>query len=193
MPEIGQTISHFRIVKKTGEALTLKGVMMKTLLTVITLVFLCCLSCQQGEEVAAVDVEANPWNGTWELNADKSKAPGGQIPHPSSTNIIEIDGITMRLIAEHTNTSGNLEHVEYTAKLDGKEYPVESTPPGPQPYTISLKEIDPRTREFVEVIGTFTIKGRDVLSEDGKSFSRIVESTDAEGNDTSVIQFFEKQ
>jgi hypothetical protein len=166
---------------------------MKKLLMLTPLVFLCWLGCQQGEDVASVDVEVNPWNGTWELNADKSKAPGGSIPHPTSTNIIEIDGETMHLVADHTDASGNLEHVEYTAKLDGDEYPVKSTPPGPQPYTISLKEIDPRTREFVEVIGTFTIKGRDVLSEDGKSFSRIVESKDAEGNDTSVIQFFEKQ
>jgi hypothetical protein len=166
---------------------------MKRLLILIPLVLLCCFGCQQGEEVATTDVEANPWNGTWELNAARSKAPGGQIPHPSSTNIIEIDGETMRLVADHTDASGNPEHVEYTAKLDGKEYPVEATPAGPQPYTISLKETDPRTREFVEVIGTFTIRGRDVLSEDGKSFSRIVNSEDAEGNDTSVIQFFEKQ
>jgi hypothetical protein len=166
---------------------------MKRLLMLIPLIFLCCLGCQKSEEIAATDVEANPWNGTWKLNAAKSKAPGGQIPHPSSTNIIDIDGETMRLIADHTDASGNLEHVEYTAKLDGNEYPVKATPPGPQPYTISLQRIDPRTREFVEVIGTFTIKGRDVLSEDGKSFSRIVDSKDDEGNDTSMIQFFEKQ
>jgi ankyrin repeat protein len=48
-------------------------------------------------------------------------------------------------------------------------------------------------REFVENIGKFTIKGQDVLSEDGKSFDRIVSSQDAEGRDTSVIQVFEKQ
>jgi hypothetical protein len=83
--------------------------------------------------------------------------------------------------------------VEYTAKFDGKEYPVKTSPPGPQPYTISLKRIDPRTREFVEVIGKMTIKGRDVLSEDGKSFSRVVNAKDAQGNDVSVIQFFVKQ
>lgn len=161
----------------------------------IPLVFMCffTVGCQQGEEVAAVDVEENPWNGTWKINVAKSKAPGGRIPHPSSTNIIEIKGETMHLIADHTDASGKLEHVEYTAKLDGKEYPVKSTPPGPQPYTISLQQINPRIREFVEVIGTFTIKGRDVLSEDGKSFSRIVDSEDAEGNDTSVVQVFEKQ
>jgi len=143
--------------------------------------------------IATVAMAENPWNGTWKLNADKSKAPGGRIPHPSSTNIIEIQGDTIHLIADHTDTSGKLEHVEYTAKLDGKEYPVKATPPGPQPYMISLNRINPRTREFVEVIGTFTIKGRDVLSEDGKSFSRIVESKDSQGNDVSVIQVFEKQ
>jgi hypothetical protein len=143
--------------------------------------------------VATVATAADPWNGTWKLNPAKSKAPGGRIPHPSSTNIIEIQGETMHLISNQTDSTGKPEHVEYTAKLDGKEYPVKVSPPGPGTYTISLKRINPRTREFVEVIGTFTIKGRDVLSEDGKSFDRIVNSKDAEGHDTSVIQVFEKQ
>ena len=143
--------------------------------------------------VATAAMAADPWNGTWKLNPAKSTAPGGRLPHPSSTNIIDIQGETIHLISNQTDSTGKLEHVEYTAKLDGKEYPVSSTPPGPQPYTISLKRINARTREFVEVIGTFTIKGRDVLSEDGKCFSRIVNSKDAQGNDTSVIQFFEKQ
>jgi hypothetical protein len=143
--------------------------------------------------IATVALAADPWVGTWKLNPAKSKAPGGRIPHPSSTNIIEIQGDTMHLISTQTDTTGKMEHVEYTAALDGKEYPVKATPPGPQPYTISLKRINARTREFVEVIGKFTIKGQDVLSEDGKSFSRIVNSKDANGNDTSIIQFFEKQ
>jgi hypothetical protein len=143
--------------------------------------------------VAIVGMAADPWTGTWKLNPAKSKAPGGRIPHPSSTNIIEVQGETMHLISDQTDGNGKLEHVEYTAKLDGKEYPVKTTPPGPQPYTIVLKQITPRTRAFVEVIGTFTIKGQDVLSEDGKTFSRIVNSKDAQGNDTSILQFFEKQ
>jgi hypothetical protein len=143
--------------------------------------------------VATAAMAEDPWVGTWKLNPAKSKAPGGRLPHPSSTNIIEIQGDTMHLISNQTDSTGKLEHVEYTAKLDGKEYPVTATPPGPQPYTISLKRINSRTREFVEVIGTFTIRGQDVLSEDGKSFSRIVNSKDAEGNDTSIIQVFEKQ
>ena len=143
--------------------------------------------------VATVAMAADPWVGTWKLNPAKSKAPGGRLPHPSSTNIIEIQGEMMHLISNQTSATGEMEHVEYTAALDGKEYPVKSSPPGPQPYTISLKRIDSRTREFVENIGKLTIKGRDVLSEDGKSFSRIVNSKDAQGNDTTIIQFFEKQ
>jgi hypothetical protein len=42
-------------------------------------------------------------------------------------------------------------------------------------------------------MGGMTIKGQDVLSEDGKTFSRIIGAKDAEGNDASVIQVFEKQ
>ena len=145
--------------------------------------------------VVTVAMAADPWNGTWKLNPAKSKAPGGRLPHPSSTNIIEIQGETIHLISNQTNATGKLEHVEYTAKLDGKEYPVKVSPPPPGSlqYTISLKQLNPRTREFVENIGKFTIKGQDVLSEDGKSFDRIVNSKDAEGRDTGVIQVFEKQ
>jgi hypothetical protein len=144
--------------------------------------------------VAAATMAADdPFNGTWKLNAAKSKAPGGRLPHPSSTNIFEIKGNTVHLITDETDASGKPVHVEYTAKLDGKEYPVKVTPPSPGAYTISLKRINLHTREFIENIGKFTIKGRDVLSEDGKSFSRIVNSRDAEGHDTSVIQVFEKQ
>jgi hypothetical protein len=161
-----------------------KGRAMKR--SVITIVFLLAA-------VSTLAIAADPWTGTWKINPSKSKAPGGRLPHPSSTNIIEIQGEKMHLISNQTDATGKLERVEYTAAFDGKEYPVKSVPPGPQPYTISLKRINPRTREFIEIIGTFTIKGQDVLSEDGKTFQRIVNSKDAEGHDTSVIQFFEKQ
>jgi len=135
----------------------------------------------------------DPFNGTWKLNAAKSKAPGGRLPHPSSTNIIEIEGDTMHMIVHQTDAAGNLEHMEYTAAFDGKEYPVKVSPPGSKPYAISFKRINPRTREYVLNMGGITIKGRDVISEDGKTFSRIIDGKDAEGHDTSVIQVFEKQ
>ena len=136
---------------------------------------------------------ASPWTGTWKLNPEKSKAPGGHIPHPTSINIITVEGNTMTMVADHTDAEGKSEHVEYTATLDGEVHPVTSTPAGPDPYTISIKNIDERTREFVEVLGTFTIKGRDVLSEDGMTFSRVVGMGDAQNDDDAIIQFFEKQ
>jgi len=141
----------------------------------------------------AVAIAAEPWVGTWKLNPAKSKAPGGRLPHPSATNIIEIEGDTMHMIVHQTDTAGNLQHMEYTASLDGKEYPVKVSPPGPKPYTVSFKRINPRTREYVLNMGGMVIKGQDVLSEDGKTFSRIIAGKDAEGNDASVIQVFEKQ
>jgi hypothetical protein len=138
--------------------------------------------------VTTVAMAADPWTGTWKLNPAKSTAPGGRgLPHPSSTNVFKVQGDTVHLIADETDSTGKVLHVEYTAKLDGKEYPVKVTPADSGSYTISLKQIDARTREFVEKIGNFTIKGRDILSEDGKSFSRVGESKDG------PIQFFEKQ
>ena len=137
--------------------------------------------------VATAAMAADPWTGTWKLNPAKSTGPGGRLPHPRSVNVFDVQGDTVHLIADETDGTGKALHVEYTAKLDGKEYPVKVTPSSPGSYTISLKRIDARTREFVEKVGNFTIKGRDVLSEDGKSFTRMGESKDA------PIQFFEKQ
>ena len=137
--------------------------------------------------MATVAMAADPWTGTWKLNPAKSTAPGGRLPHPRSVNVFEVKGDTIHLIADETDGTGKSLHVEYTAKLDGKEYPVTVTPSSPGSYTISLKQIDARTREFVETIGKIKIKGRDILSEDGKSFSRVGESKDG------PIQFFEKQ
>jgi len=143
--------------------------------------------------LAAAAMAADPWTGTWKLNPAKSKAPGGRLPHPSSTNIIEIKGNTLHMTVHQTDAAGNLQHMEYTAALDGKEYSVKVSPPAPKPYTISFRRINPRTREYVLNMGGMTIKGQDVLSEDGKTFSRIIGAKDAEGNDASVIQVFEKQ
>jgi len=143
--------------------------------------------------LTAVAAAADPWTGTWKLNPAKSKAPGGRLPHPSSTNIIEIKDGTLHMIVHQTDAAGNLQHMEYTAALDGKEYSVKVSPPAPKPYTISFRQIDSRTREYVLNMGGMIIKGRDVLSEDGKTFSRIIGGKDAEGNDAGVIQVFEKQ
>jgi hypothetical protein len=135
----------------------------------------------------------DPFTGTWKLNAAKSKAPGGSLPHPRSTNVIEVKGQTVHLVADETDGTGKALHVEYTAVYDGKEYPVKQTPSSNESYTISIKRINLRTVEWVESIGKLTIKGQDVLSEDGKSFSRVVNVKGADGHDNSVIQFFEKQ
>ena len=137
--------------------------------------------------IATALLAADPWTGTWKLNPAKSTAPGGQLPHPRSVNVFEVKGNTVHLIADETDGTGKELHVEYTAALDGKEYPVKVTPAGSGSYTISLKQIDARTREFVEKVGNFTIKGRDILSEDGKSFSRVGVNKDG------PVQFFEKQ
>ncbi len=103
--------------------------------------------------MATVAMAADSWTGTWKLNPAKSKAPGGRLPHPSATNIIETEGDTMHMIVHQTDAAGNLQHMEYTAAFDGKEYPVKVSPPGPKPYRISFKRMNQRTREYALNMG----------------------------------------
>jgi len=60
--------------------------------------------------LSAVAIAADPWTGTWKLNPARSKAPGGRLPHPSSTNIIEIEGDTLRMSVHQTDAAGSLQH-----------------------------------------------------------------------------------
>ena len=61
------------------------------------------------------------------------------------------------------------------------------------PVSVDIKCICAGGECVIIGLNSGLIKGQDVLSEDGKSFDRIVNAKDAEGRDTSVIQVFEKQ
>ena len=107
----------------------------------------------------AVSAAGDPQLGTWNLNLAKSKyIPGFPKPR-SQTHKYEqtgSDGVTY--IQDGLDEQGKPVHVEYTAKYDGKAYPVYGDP---SRDTVALKrgsayETKGTSKKARQVVGTFT-------------------------------------
>src|SRR5579863_9582909 len=108
---------------------------------------------------------ADPAVGTWKLNVAKSKYSPGP-PPKSATITYEETAEGIKRTGESVDAEGKTTSFEYTAKYDGKDYPVT----GSDVYdAIALKRINDFTVEATikkgaNVVGT----ARRVVSKNGK-------------------------
>ena len=86
---------------------------------------------------------ADPAIGTWKLNTAKSKYSPGPAPKSATITFEETaDGV--KRTGESIDADGNKTSFEYTAKYDGKDYPVS----GSDLYdAIALKRLNDHTVE----------------------------------------------
>src|SRR6059058_4001388 len=84
---------------------------------------------------------ADQHSGTWKMNPAKSKYSPG--PAPKSNMLkIDSDADNMKLSSDGIDAAGNPTHVEYTAKFDGKDYPISGLP---NADTVALERPDAST------------------------------------------------
>jgi hypothetical protein len=126
--------------------------------------------------------------GTWKLNAAKSKGT----PFKSGTSKIEKDGDGIKVTVDLMRTDGTANKWSFSAKYDGKDYPVT----GDSPYgdTLAVERVDAHTFHFTskmggKVMATQTI----VVSADGKTRTNTTKGTDAKGQPVDSVAFYEKQ
>ncbi len=133
---------------------------------------------------------ADQQSGTWKMNPAKSKYSPG--PAPKSVTVkIDSDADNIKLSSDGIDAAGNPTHVEYTAKYDGKDYPITGVP---NADTIALKRIDAGTIESTskkagEVVMTVT----SVVSKDGKTRTSTFKGKDAQGQDVNNVVVYNKQ
>ena len=98
---------------------------------------------------------------------------------------------------DHLTAKGEETHGEYTAKLDGKDYPWKGTvagKPSTEQDAVSWKKIDEWTYE-----NTSKLKGKTltvshvVISKDGKSRTNTVTGTNAQGQTVNSVIRYDKQ
>jgi len=129
--------------------------------------------------------------GTWKLNPAKSK---GTADHPVAKSITvtitdQEGGIVLDAVGE--DGKGGPIKVHYSAKFDGKDYPVT----GAADYdTVSLKRIDADTMESTnKKNGQVVTTIRSVVSKDGTTRTSTWSGKDSKGTSENWISVFDKQ
>jgi hypothetical protein len=131
----------------------------------------------------------DPVVGTWQLNAQKSQFSPGP-PPKSQTNTYAIDGDLITMTAEGVDAKGNHISQEWSARYDGKDYPVTGSP---MFDSVALK------REKDTVIATRKKNGKPVssatrvISEDGKEMRVTVKGTNEKGEPFTHVMVFDKR
>jgi len=128
--------------------------------------------------------------GTWKLNPDKSSYSPGPAPK-SNTVTINSDADSIKLSSDGIDATGNPTHVEYTAKYDGKDYPITGVP---NADTVALERPDANTIRSTMKKGDLVVMTvTSVISKDGKTRTSTFKGKNAAGVDVNNVVVYDKQ
>jgi hypothetical protein len=139
---------------------------------------------------ASFGYAADPALGTWKLNVAKSKYSPGPVPK-SATVTFEAVGDAVKRTGDSIAADGRKSSLSYTAKMDGKFYPVT----GSDLYDeISIKKIDDHNTEAtMKRAGKLVANAKRNISSDGKSMTITISGTNAKGEKVNSVGVFDKQ
>ena len=142
------------------------------------LITACILFVFSSTAVFAQAPAAKNMVGTWKLDPAKSKYSPGPTPKSQVAVLTPVDG-GMKVVSDRVEADGKKVHFEWTAKFDGKDYPVTGDA---NRDAVSVKKIDDYTIDITNKKGgkvTTTIHA--VYAKDGKSRTETVTGTDTQG------------
>ena len=133
---------------------------------------------------------SDPIIGTWQLNQQKSKFfPGPPPQSQTRTYVADRDRITMS--AEGVDAKGNPTQQEWSAKYDGKDYPVANSPTF---NSISMKRVDESTvTSTSKKDGRIVSSATRVISKDGKELRITVQGTNDKGEPFTNVMVFDRR
>jgi hypothetical protein len=136
---------------------------------------------------SAQDVQS----GTWKLNSAKSSYSPG--PAPKSINLkIETDGKSYKVHSETMDAEGKATTIEFSAMMDGKDYPGTNLPSGAE--SVSVERVDANTvRAKMKKAGKVVMTVTSVVSADGKTRTSTFVGWDAAGKDVKNVAVYDKQ
>jgi hypothetical protein len=132
------------------------------------------------------------WFGQWSLNVGRSAYDPGPPPYKRATYIIEPwgdDGMTV--IYEMVHPRGGVTHLEWTGKLDGRDYQLQGIDAF---VTYAYNQVSPGVYEtIVKMGGRVAAKSTITLSSDGKTMTTTTKGVDSSGRSVTTITVYEKQ
>jgi len=160
---------------------------MKRFISILAVIVFCLAAA------GLAQAQGNPFVGTWKMDPQKSKASPGPGPK-EETRVVETQGDSVKGSYEGTAADGSRIAYGYTAKYDGKDYPLTGmgTPDGAD--TLALKRIDTNTYEVTAKRGGIVVMtARVVVSQNGKVTTITTKGTDVSGKPDSSVRVFYKQ
>jgi len=122
--------------------------------------------------------------GTWKLEPAKSKYSPGATPKSQIAMISVVDG-GMKVVSDRVEADGQKVHFEWTAKFDGKDYPVTGDA---SRDTVSVKKVDDYNLEITnKKSGKLTTTIKAVYAKDGKSRTETVTGTNTQGQKVNNV------
>ena len=160
---------------------------MKRLIFVITLAAMIALVIP-GRQASAQN--ADPLNGTWHLNLDKSKFRSGPVPK-SQTRTYEVSADSVKQSIDGVDSQGKPVRSRFTAKYDGKDYPVTGNPDAD---TIAVTRTGPYSgRSTLKKDGKVVQQTIRTVSKDGKTLTLANRGTNSKGAKIDQDLVFDKQ
>ena len=157
---------------------------MKRVSTVVVLLVVFC-AVLVGQAPAAKNMV-----GVWKLDAAKSKfSPGPPLKDQVATLSAVEDGL--KVVADRTEADGKATHFEWTAKFDGKDYPVKGDPGRD---AVSVKKVDDYTIDITnKKAGKVLTIIHAVYAKDGKSRTETTTGIDGQGRKIENVTQWSKQ
>jgi hypothetical protein len=133
--------------------------------------------------------DPDPVLGTWVLDVAQSTFSPGP-PNRSQTRTYEQTKDGVRFVLTSIGASGAVTRVEYTARYDGKDYPLTGSPSSD---SVSMTMIDRWTVDAVEKkAGKPSFHVTRVISKDGKTMTVTSSGTNANGVAIRNVLVFER-
>jgi hypothetical protein len=128
--------------------------------------------------------------GTWKLNMEKSKFTHSA-PVKSLTSVREASEGGVKVTTTGERADGTSINASYTARYDGKSYPVTGAPYD----SIAVTQVNPNkfTAEQKDSKTKYSTRVRMAISKDGKTMTSQVKGTNAEGAAVAYTMMYDKQ
>ena len=130
------------------------------------------------------------WNGTWQLNMEKSKFSSAEFTPKADTRTYTIAGNRLTMRASGTNAAGKAMKWSYSARTDGKWYP---TSGNPNTDHVALTFVGPReVKSKTKLKGKASARSTATLSADGKQLTIARSILTAKGGPTDDTLVYDR-
>jgi hypothetical protein len=136
---------------------------------------------------AHAQTKDDPFIGRWVLDRAKSEFSGA--PPEKRITIFALTPAGIQHVTDTVVANGSTDRVEYTAKYDGKDVPIQNS----FLWTVSLKRIDARTIERSgKIMGMVVETSTRTVSPDGQTLTITTNGTNS-GTEYSSVQVFTRE